>query len=482
MQINLFRFNKRVNSTAIMSGSGYPFEVVLKENTSMENPEFILNMFNNNPSIYNYCYCQTFSRYYFIRDWVFDGRMWIAVCECDVMGSFRTPILNSRLYVLRSASEYDDTIIDTKYPAKTGLQCDVNSIVTNFATNYNDGRYVVGVVGWSSVYASGGINYYTLDYEEWGRLRNFIFSNTPEHDGNTQLWGDLSVIKYAEGTIMNNLNMFDYISSVMWLPFTPDASGTKSHIHIAYWNSGIEANNTLNTTFRREYTIAIPKHPLANSRGQWLNCSPYSMYTLFTNYFGAISIEPQMLKDSAELHCSFSCDVLTGAAGLELWVSRTPNDPISIGHYTGQAGISQKFAGAKSENWWTSAVETGLNLADGVTDTFFNPRTAGDSRHLVKGVYSAIQSATKAFTPRPTISGVQGEGNLFTTTWWLELDYFMPTEEDITHFGRPLCKRKLISDLSGFCQVADGDDVDCFATPEEKARIAQYLEGGFYIV
>ena len=62
MNITLYRFSKPNNSTKQPSG-GTSISCVLKENTSILNPVFILK--NND---FDYNYCKWNNRYYFIND------------------------------------------------------------------------------------------------------------------------------------------------------------------------------------------------------------------------------------------------------------------------------------------------------------------------------------------------------------------------------------------------------------------------------
>lgn len=478
MTIVLYRTNKRENSLLIPSGTGVSKTVVLKEKTSLTSPVFVLNYMNVNPTQFNYCYCSEFLRYYFIRDWVFDGRMWEAHCEVDVLASFKEQIKSSSYYVLRSTSNWDLKIVDTKYPAKAEMRSIIYALQTGWETySLVDGYYVVGVIGWNGSLATSGVAYYSLKANKLSELRNFIFRATPiDDDNNTLSWDDLSVVQWVKGTITTNMNMFQYISSIMWFPISPPVSGASS-IHISYWNTGIVGDLVLDAQKRMTYEITIPKHPLANSRGQWLNCKPFSYYTLYAGPFGGIDIDPMLIKDATVLKGDVTCDMVTGVGGLQLWVTNANNEQIIIGQYTAQIGVSQISAGARPiSSGFTAAVNSGLKIASGVESI-----REGNSSNGISQIHSGLISATEAFTPQAHSSGQAATGALFSPTWILELDYFEPTEEDTANFGRPLCAQRSLSGLSGYCQVADGLDAKTSATPIEKEKIKRHLEGGFYI-
>lgn len=470
MVINLFRFNKRPNSTAIMSGSGYPFEVVLKENTSMQNPEFVLNWNNNNPTLYNYCYCQAFSRYYFIRDWVYDGRMWIAVCECDVMGSFRTPIHNSRLYVLRSASEYDPKIIDTKYLAKSeSKRIYSGGVDLGFCSpdSPNNGYYILGVMTRASgIVAQTGITYYVLKAFDLNQVINGLYPDL------TTSLTSLDNILDVPAIMISNPSQF--IASLMWLPFTPDTATTHNCVlgffEVATGDIGIATK--LCKTFRFNIT---PPRPTTN-RGDWQMLEPFCRYYLFVPYFGNIEI-PSSVCAYHDLMVEITVSISTGRAQLKVRAydfTTSPLKPIVV--RSAQIGQTMQLAGV-ADNW--NGIASGFSrVENGMANILGGKEIQGAIQFTEGSLLTAFAACTKVGESTGCAGG-STEIDPYAGMW---CEYYEPIEDDNVNFGKPLCKQKLIGDLSGFCQVLDGHDVDCFATPEEKAKIAQYLERGFYVV
>lgn len=497
MQINLFRYNKRVNSTAIMSGSGYPFEVVLKDNTSMENPEFVLNWGNSNPTIYNYCYCQAFSRYYFIRDWVFDGRMWIAVCECDVMGSFRTPILNSRLYVLRSASEYDPKILDTLYAAKTepkfanGTDGDLG-----FEPPWSPaaGSFIIGTISRdTNIVSPTGITYYCLKPDIINQMRNRLYPDLTTYLDNQTELPDIA------GIVLQNPSQF--ICSLMWLPFEPSVdiwgdSENPAELVLGYYRLLQVENLKVCNSLNYERAVRISFYHPDISRGEWQKLTPFCEYYINVPYFGLFTI-PSEIAAYHDIEVDINISIATGAGTLKLKQFPTSSDPsftpkpflvthAQIGQPFQLTGIAENWGGMMQGNLdmlsGIVGAATGGGIVAGLKGNEASTLSGNPISSILQFTNGAIKSACAVFEKTAVSMGTAGgttESSYFVTSY---TKFYEPTEEDNVNFGRPLCKRKLIGDLSGFCQVLDGRDVDCFATPEEKARIAQYLEGGFYIV
>lgn len=100
--------NKRINSTARMPNNDYDFTpVVLKGNTSILNPVFIIQRPNSQAMAeFNYCYCKEFNRYYWIDDIIIQsGRsggsshFYELHCHVDVLASWREIILATPCFI-----------------------------------------------------------------------------------------------------------------------------------------------------------------------------------------------------------------------------------------------------------------------------------------------------------------------------------------------------------------------------------------------
>ena len=128
IQANFYKNNKRVNSTKVpaLSTGDFAVMVELKEVTNLFTPTLIItrDVFHDsqdnliNPMEYNYVYLADFGRYYFVRSWSWVLGRWECDLEVDVLASFKTQIGNTTAYVMRSFSNADPDIIDTKYPIK----------------------------------------------------------------------------------------------------------------------------------------------------------------------------------------------------------------------------------------------------------------------------------------------------------------------------------------------------------------------------
>lgn len=99
----------RVDKSNYLQSQGDLSDVVIKDNTNLMTPTFILK---TNPLVYNsnYVYCSYTSRYYYIEsiDALKGGRIAIH-CKIDVLYTYKDEILNSSGWVVRSDSTSDTT-------------------------------------------------------------------------------------------------------------------------------------------------------------------------------------------------------------------------------------------------------------------------------------------------------------------------------------------------------------------------------------
>lgn len=70
-------------------------------------------------ALYNYCYIPKLERYYYITNMQAEGSLVVVTCECDVLMSFQSDILNSTQYVLRSETLRSPYLVDNQIPIRS---------------------------------------------------------------------------------------------------------------------------------------------------------------------------------------------------------------------------------------------------------------------------------------------------------------------------------------------------------------------------
>lgn len=461
--VTFYNFAKRNNSTkrpdANVTQTSYSCRVL--NGTGIINPKIELDIgLTANPQAFNYCYIPDFERYYFIREWYFDRGLWIGSLAVDVLATYKDEIGASNLYVLRAAGAYDGNVIDNYYPVKTN--CEYHSDFLNVP--YTTGCYILGVV--SKLGAYGSIAYYVMDSANMSRF----------------VQGLMDTVSTANGFSLNDASMalqlslvdpIQYIKSVMWCPFNmSDLTYTAaSQLDIFNWTlSNVNCGMLYGKTLSKSYTFNLTKHPDTQSRGNYVNTKPYTNITLNFPPFGNIEIDTTVTGTATALTLQLDYDIFTGSAQL-----RVLCNGIVLNQINTQLGVPVQISQVTRD--YLGAAQS---VVSGVGSVVSGALTGGAG--LAAGITSglnAIGNAAAAMIPRANSIG--GVGNYSVLNYQPRLDYqfFRPVADDPEHNGRPLCEKRVLSTLSGYMLIQDGD-VITDGTSMEADQIRTYLESGFY--
>ena len=510
LTVRFWKFGKRENATSTPNNNAATAtytNVELKGDCSVVNPALkILAAPTVNLTQWNYCKIDEFNRYYYISDWTWNLGVWTAELEVDVLASFRTEIGNQNVYVLRAYQDsnrntlYNGNIIDTTYPCTTEAATYQSTAVDNpyavpaAAGSSFGGSFVVGIVNKNS--DNGSVSYYAMtaiQFQEFcGKLYNYSSG-----------WLDIDVTEISENLQKALVNPFQYIVSCIYLPIPVSSlpgSTSRVTIYFGWWFVNLSSAAKVVYSFHNvsnTVSLTIPRHPMASSRGAYLNVSPYSFYTLRAYPFGTVDIDSEAIANWNTLDLYFDVDVVTGAGELNICVNGK-NNPIRT--LTGQVGIqvptasimvdfsslgkTSIVAGATAavseigsgaggflQNAWNNAKSFVSNIRTGN----FNQIANNAKESITK-----ITSAALAAKATVEVMGQQGTGSLYYTQTLTLSGRFLPVAaEDLEHRGRPLCQNKTINTLYGFILVSDADiNIPC--TEREKAAIKAYMESGFY--
>lgn len=489
-------FAKRENSTrqptAAELTNGVTVSCILMDDTSLMNPTFKVRWPTNSaPHHYNYCYVQDFSRYYFVADVTSSQGFWYFTMICDVMASYKAQIGSGQHYVLRSASERDEYLIDTSYITRSD-----ETSIKRYGQVYNDqgtmigidpfswsngNSYVLGVISpsYDSTYQFGAITYYWLDNGDLTSFLSFLFQNV-------DLWSGIATGTYSAAVQEALLNPMQYIVSCIALPFAKPASGpTDGAIYFgfyhydpqsAYFNPYLVSHDSVVQHLTVEF--GVEKHPQASARGIYMNASPYTSYTLHLGPFGDIPLDPALLINETTVSVDIGVDIARGAGRIIVKGKTTGN---ILYHGSAQVGVNINISSAQRD-----LLGQTTNLLSGIVNT------VGAAGSAAMGNISSIGSAitTPATTVEnamrlkyPTVIG-GGEAGSFLTfhdseSCYINSKFYWAVEENVTELGRPLYKKKTINTLSGFI-LCTGADVPIAGTQEESIKVNNYMNTGFY--
>lgn len=400
-------YNKRVNSTAVPDTTGttdyYQFNCELKSPTSIFSPTLLVREFDGDDTIkYNYCYIDKFARYYFVKSWLWENGLWDVSLEIDILATYKTQIGNTTAYVLRSASNYNTDVLDTKYPTRSS----VNSLETTYPTpwytdmdssNIANGFYVLGVVN-NDTNSIGATSYYAVSGTT---LRTFLAA----------LYASPSWMSITDSSISTDLqkmliNPIQYIVSCMFMPCYLDVSGlaTTTSVPVGWWNISLASSSIfykltgakLKTT--QYQTISIPVHPNASNEKTFLKNSPYSQYQLQYYPYGVFSIDSAKLIGFTDLYCTNNIDLITGVSTLTITRRINNNDYGVIYASSAQLGIPISLAQMSVDmsrvgNGATWAMAAGMAL---VSDSATSELIENTGNYINTAVGNAIASANDA--------------------------------------------------------------------------------------
>lgn len=499
--VNFYTFKKRINST-MRPENAFPavtpaatYNCILKAGCDVMSPVISLDYgIANNPTSLNYAYIPDFNRYYFVKTWQWEERLWNIYLEEDVLATARDAIKNSTGYVLRSSSDYDGTIMDELYPTKPA------ALVRNTSPDHNPwayglsgGRFIVGIINNDSS-AQGAVSYYVMTNAQFKTLCNSLMQNTQWLNVPTDfLNGGLD-----ENLLKTLFNPIQYVASVKWVPFVPSTTGNVSGLPYGWWTLGSVGASRLDLSapYTDSFRYVLPAHPQAATRGSYLNCGPYTRHTLSAGPFGEIALDPDEFPNG-EVICDLVVDCVSCIGKLFITRSRT------LGTYyrvvSADIGVDVQVAqmGVDRLSQWETIASGAADVAAGALGTtaaatnitnlvnplggIFNAASQG-AQTVSTGVH-AIANGIRSSMPQLQSSGVNGSMAAYYLPPFLKTTTFELVSEDESEKGRPLAQSRSLANMSGFIMLESGDVAagGFGGSVNEQAAVKAYLESGCFL-
>jgi len=379
INITIYNFAKKINSTARPSSGGQLFSCELIENTSIISPMIRLNLSAGgfSPVNKNYAYISTFNRYYFITDWTYELGTWVASLAIDVLATSRTEIGVSTQYILRSSHSFDGDVVDTAYPTKANF--DVVKCLAEKDETYGVPRtifgakplpcYIVGIIGGidanifpivpddpsqgayeTRTVFNGSVIYYVLRPAQMRQLYEMLMD-----DVNLYEVPESEISKALQKQLLNPLQ---YIHSVKMFPCTPTSvlSHQVAGIDLGFntvdiphvltplgtWsvlcNDDIGGyspipNEDIGYLTCQRAVVRLRLHPDYETRGHYVLGAPFSKYVMRLEPFGQIELpsgniltceldfdaDPDDPHWYIQLFCDATLDFSTGDCRLKVW-------------------------------------------------------------------------------------------------------------------------------------------------------------------
>jgi len=471
ISVYFYTFAKRKNSTAQPVSGAVEMQCLLKDETSILNPTLEIQTAIN-PAIYTYAYIPDFSRYYFVGDWVYILGRWEVSLTVDAMASHKTEIGNSNRYILRAAAEYDKDVIDTFYPALGSKPLNyISTDTAAFSQDFESGIYVLGVAARSGE-GAGAVTYYRLTAQQISDLVDYMFLQPS--DLPTAVWTDgfsgLTDVLYR-----SIFAPFDYIKSCKWFPTIFAPLGTVN-IRFGTFESNVRGNLLPLDATSWGYIPFLLSLP-----SQWATLEakyktkPNAGLFIVLNPFGVIELNPADFYDADAIRLKLYPDYISGEALLKIYKVIGTNDyfitqkdaQIAIDINLSSSSVNFSGVGASAVGFISAAA--GL-ASGGLTEAVGIPLAAASAGSFVTSAAPTMANSV-GNTTRGAVA-LDGVATLIYTS-----SYY--ADENITEFGRPLMKTRLIRNLSGYIKCGDGD-ISISGFDEERTIIEQFLTGGFF--
>lgn len=511
MDAIFYRFSKKVNSTALPTGSGRTFEITLKGATSVTAPVIVLHAAAFS---YNYCYIPDFGRYYFVSSTrILKNHLIEYTLAVDVLASYRSDILAARLYVLRSASSYNVKLPDPTWIHTTDFTESASTYAFPSFDNY--GVYLASIVAPNSTSGDSANPASVLYVIPPGTFRQFlnIMYDLTSADSPYQSLTDLEATYF---------NPFQYITSVRWYPFSlgffQSISGALEGAQIKYgwYNSGITANFLKIFGHRITRTIQIGTYTDWTDRD-----NNWTRHVLYVPSCGLIDIDAAYTGKTVtvDLDIDFNtgqtyCTISDGAGKILAQSSGIIGSEVAINQIATELNIPQSIGGA---------VAAGIQVAGGavarggnaIKETFVNfgknfgagaalgysgqymtqeersalieEASGSASAALSAGKEAAAAIADSALQTfmNPTVTRTGADGCRFTIMQ--NHDFILYTRKYTRYntatesqTGGVCNEMKLLGSLSGYTVCANGV-IEIAGLLEERNAITSLLEGGFFI-
>lgn len=334
INVYFYKFIKKNNSTATppVNAPQVIVPCALRESTSSISPVLIIDdseVQQDSLFDYNYAFIQTFHRYYFINNYVYDNNTWLFFLSCDVLGSFYIPYLSGTTqHIVRTSdsSKGDVDIVDSFYKSKIGR---IGSSLTNSSDLvYTKSNYsgVVNLTSWGDYfsYSTNGCYVVGIVNRDGKGLTYYRMSETVFSNFISQVLQISISMSTGSGSLNANLaraiyDPIQYIKYCKWFPinayipgqgvqslYVGSQSVSLGNVDIAYIitpEKGIMLNGTL---------ITIPKNPFSGSLRTYLSLKPYSEYNLYFPVLGMIPLDSARMYKYSKLELKWITDYTTG--------------------------------------------------------------------------------------------------------------------------------------------------------------------------
>lgn len=475
MNVYLTNTTKKHNSTEIPTFAGAPLACMLKEGSSVINPTLIFERANVGHT-YNYVQIPDFNRYYFVDDIVYDGARIFYYCSVDVLASFKSTIGNSSAYVLRSAYENNEYVIDQYYPVTTRIRQYSEFLGTPWLEyGQSRGIWVLGVVN------DNGVTYYAFTRSNFEAFMAYAMSDQFVCD----VLGINQQELNANKTLKAATDPIQYLTQLVWLPISYSTGSPatprfpEEYVYVAGTQTTFQAGNISHSTAGRtpiQYQPTPMPHPQSNDRGEFLNSPGFSECRLVLPPFGSFELNPMEVNQYDRLQVNVEMDCTNGIGKLVVYgYEGTGGDETLVGILlTAQAQVGVPLP-------ITQIITPGLSVVDmavkigGAAAAAFSGNIAG----AIAGGISALDTYYGSKIPRASAIGSRGSIAAIHGNAYFEYVWKYVADNDVNDHGQPLCAVRQLSNIPGYQMILE-PHIHTTGTSAEDDQINSFLASGYF--
>lgn len=470
MTITVYQnFKKRKNSTK-RPGAGTDITCTLKENTSLENPTFILS--SNDFSIN---YVKLGSHYYFVTD-IRSIRNNLMEIDCtpDVLATHKSEIAAYEAFIERSY-----TYANPRLPDPCVALFNTETVLSNtvsVGTVFNSGGFFILSVLNSKGSGSGFICYYMMGISQIENLAQYSNASWDSQQTSFVDWIQSTFLKTSESII-----------ECKWVPIGFSAvpasviqwEQVKIGVDdISVGGSAVEAYRITNKAVSSQSVVVDIPHTYTDFR----KAAPYSMGKLFLPGFGLVDFNPLDFDTDDKIYLTFDLDIVTGEVACFL---KNANSKL-IATYTYNVAVNCPVGkvGINATGTATGLLSTATSAAGAV----FGAVTGSGATVAAAGVATAssgINTLATIAAPTSSIKGSQGgraiiEHGLDVICIVIEKGTSDPDDLQ-PMIGKPIMRKIQIGDgtISGYVQCSNAS-VPIAGFESDKEAVNSYLNSGFY--
>lgn len=465
MEIKLWKnFSKRRNSTKRPNDSqATTFIIDLKENTSVENPIFVIES-----NEFDWNYVKALGHYYFVDDIVILDRYHIQLsCSQDVLATYRSDIINSVQLIAYSSNNYNENVYDSRCTALPTFH--VNGDSKEFKKSTLDffdagGVYLLTVLNNQSLTAPG-ITTYIMTHSDLITVFSTFFN------------------KNWTGLFTTVTDPMKYVVSVKWMPIYPLQLPTVDNAdHRIVFGKEEIGSASLVAKVLKTGTIKIDELSLDIDwyHRDFRKLEPYTKMQLFLPLYGSINLDNSQFYNEDAIHVQLYIEPFSGDVTAHVY-SEAWNEKTLISY-----NIAYDIPVVQYNSNARTIMETGLGLTGSVAGIAASSTAAGAIAGIAGFIASAANAAIAFNSPTMSVKGnfdarTLSAYSLNCSVTIISYDTTSEPDDYALVVGRPVMEYAGLGSFVGEYIQCEGASIILSGRSGDRDAVNSFLNGGCYI-